>query len=563
VNSGSCRWCPARNHPDESQQNLRSERFRPANPTPFAGQAGGHAIAFDGRQRFRGDGEEQFVAKHRKPSSRGASSARQPGRHRQQSSPLVLVGTTATAAALSTILVLGHATNTTADSPQVELAAATIGIGGRGDPGSVNIPHKLQGNVVPPGYSYIPVPYPAGFDIDNSVNAGVPVLAGAIASNVNDSEGHPQLLLIVGYSEGTIVAEKVRRTLDPSDPGAPSTDNLQFVMIASPNVPNGGIFARFPGLKIPFIVTSNGAAAPSQYDTTYVTNEYDPYADFPAYFNPLSLANSLMAVVYVHPDVNYDSVDYDPVTGAAGSNILVKKVTHTVDGTDVTDTYVFVPAEHLPLFGPVRQIAGIVHLTPLTEPLLDSIEPLVRVFVDMGYTDRQNLNPEKPVQFSLITPPGKVVEAAAATPGAIGQGVTSLVTGVGSLPSSIPSPLTTNSPSINAKSAPQEAPAEDTPPPDPSGSTTPPVTTLSDSGPSLEVVTDDGGKSTPVTPAKPKTPKKNVFTQLAENFKGFFSPKKKPVTTKPDTKPDTTSTDSTPNDAGAQGQSGEASSDAA
>ena len=63
-------------------------------------------------------------------------------------------------------------------------------------------------------------------------------------------------------------------------------------MIASPNVPNGGIFSRLPGLKIPFFVTSNGAAQPSPYGTTYVTNEYDPYSDFPAYFNPLSFVNS-------------------------------------------------------------------------------------------------------------------------------------------------------------------------------------------------------------------------------------------------------------------------------
>ena len=126
---------------------------------------------------------------------------------------------------------------------------------------------------------------------------------------------------------------------------------------------------------------------------------------------------------------------------------------HMVNGHPVTDTYVFVLADHLPLFAPLRQIAGILQLTPLTEPVLGGIEPLVRLLVDMGYTDRQNLNPEKPVQFSLITPPAKVVEAVAGVPGAIGQGVTNAVTGVESIPSSIPSPFTaTNSPSITAKS---------------------------------------------------------------------------------------------------------------
>jgi hypothetical protein len=479
------------------------------------------------------------VAKHRKLKNRRGSTAKPTDRD-QRSPSLFLVGTTA--AALSAVLVFGHATNTTPDSPRVDLTAATIGIGGRGDPNAVNIPHKLQGNVlIPPEFNYIPVTYPAGFDIDNSVNAGVPALQDAI-----DRNSSQDLLLIVGYSEGSIVAEKVRRGLPAPAPGDPV---IRFVMIASPNVPNGGIFARFPGLKIPFFVTSNGAAQPSPYDTTYVTNEYDPYADFPAYFNPLSLANSLVAVMYVHPDQYYDSVDYDPLTGATTDpNVLVKSVTNSAGGND---TYVFVRAEHLPLFAPLRQIAGIVHLTPLTEPLLGSIEPLVRVLVDMGYTDRQNLNPETPVQFSLITPPGKVVEAVVAVPGALGQGVTNLVTGVGSLPSSTPTPLSaTSSPTISAKTLPQEQPLADEAGSgqQPSGSdtakTAPPVTTATDVGPTLGEVTEDGHKATPTTT---KAPKKNPLTQLADSVKKFFSPKK----TTPST-PSSDPTGSTPTDSAPQ-----------
>jgi hypothetical protein len=516
------------------------------------------------------------VAKHRKPSNRRANSATRPGRHRRSPS-LVLVGTTATAAALSAVLVFGHATNTTADSPQVELTAATIGIGGRGDPNGVNIPNKLQGNVlIPPDLTYIGVQYPAGFDIDNSVNTGVPVLASAITNNVQDEKGHDQFLLIVGYSEGAIVAEKVRRNLDPSDPGAPSTDNLLWVMIASPNVPNGGIFSRFPGLNIPFFVSSNGAAEPSPYDTTYVTNEYDPYGDFPAYFNPLSLANTLVAIMYVHPDQYYDSVDYDPLTGTNDPNVLVKTVIHTVDGEEVHDTYVFVKAAELPLLAPVRQIAGILQLTPLTEPVLGSIEPLLRLLVDMGYTDRANLNPETPVEFSLITPPGKVLETVAGVPGAIGQGVTNAVTGVESIPGSIPSPLsTTNSPSINARSLAEDsqqslvnldpAPAATTDTaqgqePAGSGTTTtePPVSTLSNSGPTLEKVTEGGNKVTPDTTTKTTTPKKDVFTQLAESVNGFFSPKKPATST-----PKSESSDSTPSGTPSQGESQGSTSNAA
>jgi hypothetical protein len=420
------------------------------------------------------------------------------------------------------------------DIPQVDLAAATIGIGGRGDPNAVNIPNKLQGNVLPPGFSYIPVSYPAGFDIDNSVAAGVPVLDQTIKANSG------QFLMVVGYSEGALVAEDVRRNLDPSDPGAPSQGNLLWVMIASPNVPNGGLAARVPtGFGIPFVITSNGPAQPSPYDTTYVTNEYDPYADFPAYFNPLSLANSLVAVMYVHPDQYYDSVDYDPLTNTTNDpNVLIHAPVHNSAGG--TDTYVFVLADHLPLFAPVRQIADIVHLTPLTEPVLGAVEPLVRLLVDMGYTDRQNLNPQTPVQFSFITPPGKVLETVAGVPGAIGQGVTNLVTGVEAIPSSVPSPLsTTNSPSITAKSQPQlqaalaDEPTQGQQPADAATTTTEPsASTVTDPGPTLSTVTGDGNKAIPDTTAKTTTPKKNVLTQLADSVKKFFSPKK-PATSTP------------------------------
>ena len=98
------------------------------------------------------------MAKHRQ-ENRLASSATQTTQKRRRSPSVLLLGITA--AAVSTVLVFGHATNNTVDSPQVQLAASTIGIGGRGDPAAANIPDKLQGNVLPTGFNYIAVNYPA------------------------------------------------------------------------------------------------------------------------------------------------------------------------------------------------------------------------------------------------------------------------------------------------------------------------------------------------------------------------------------------------------------------
>ena len=493
------------------------------------------------------------MAKHRE-ENRLASSTKQTT---QKRSPSVLL-LSITAAAVSTVLVFGQATNNTVDSPQVQLAASTIGIGGRGDPTAARIPNKLHGKVVSNGFEYIPVNYPASFFIDSSVAAGVPVLDSAIRDNsVQSCDGSTEpcpFLLVVGYSEGTIVAEKVRRDLVPGVDGAPPADELRFVMIASPNIPNGGIFARFPGVSIPFFVTSNGPAQPSDYPTTYVTNEYDPYADFPAYFNPLSLLNTLLAIAYVHPDQYYDSVDYDPLadpTEEHNPNVIVTPVGN--------NTYVFARAAHLPLLAPARQIFGALGLTPLTEPVLSAIEPVLRLLVDMGYTDRENLNPEDHVPFSLITPPARIIETIAKIPGALGQGVNNFATGVGSIPAPVaPTIAPPNSPSINARSVPQE-PQEDSlvnddpaptgvtdpaPPQAPSDpSTTPakaPVSPLSKSEPTLgedaEDAEDaeDGNKATPNTGKTTSPRKENVLKRFAERFPGG---KKAPASTTPSSEP--------------------------
>lgn len=503
------------------------------------------------------------MAKHRQ-ENRLTSPATQTTQ-KQRRSPSVLL-LSITAAALSTVLVFGHATNNTVDSPQVQLTASTIGIGGRGDPTAANIPNKLNGNVVT--HKFIPVNYPASFFIDSSVAAGVPVLDSAIKANsVQSCDGSTDpcpFLFVVGYSEGTIVAEKVRRDLKPGVNGAPPANELRFVMIASPNVPNGGIFARFPGLSIPFFVTSNGAAQPSPYGTTYVTNEYDPYADFPAYFNPLSILNSLMAIAYVHPDQYYDNVDYDPLTNTGTTPVLVKTVTNSAGGTD---RYVFVRAEHLPLLAPVRQIASALGLTPFTEPVLSAIEPVLRLLVDMGYTDRENLNPERPVTFSLITPPERIIETIAKVPGALGQGVNNFATEGGAIPAPVaPTIAPTNSPSINAKSLPEEpqeslvdndppsAGATDpAPPKEPSGSsstlpTDPPVSPLTKTGPTLGKVTEDGNMSTPNPSPKTTAPKKNLLTKLLTEI---FGPKKEPESSTPSTEPENSApTGSTPQSEG-------------
>lgn len=313
--------------------------------------------------------------------------------------------------ALCCALLVSPATNITS-SFVVGLMNTVIGIGGRGDPTSANIPAKLNHTVVPPGYAYLPINYPASIQLSASTTVSGPKVYDAITSRPGEQ------LIVAGYSEGSLGAEWAKRRLLANGTG-PAPSQLSFVMIGSPFAGNGGIFERFPGMNVPFIVNNQGPSAPSPYDTTFYTREYDPYADFPAYFNPLSLANSLLGVMYAHPDAYYDS--YIPGTTPAIITVVPD------NGAGGTDTYVFIRTPDLPLLVPLRIGAGAIGLTPLVKPLLDAVEPLLRVLVDMGYTDRDNLNPAKKTPFSLFTPLSKIVETLNAIPGALQEGANNFV----------------------------------------------------------------------------------------------------------------------------------------
>lgn len=461
------------------------------------------------------------MAKHRRPKRRLARQA-------------ILTG--AAAAGVSSALVLGHATNT---DVMVQLTNAVIGSGGLGDTTGVRVPNKLDGKAVPAGFGYFGSFYPAGLDLAASRDAGVPILHQAILTANNG-----QLLIGMAYSEGTLVIEKERRNLQAIEAAsAPSNTKLGFVQIASPFPPNGGIFGRFPGIGIPLLIDGMGPGAATRYDTTYITNEYDPYGDFPAYFNPLTLLNTALGLRYAHPDEQYDAI----VPGTTPA--ISTTVTNSAGGHD---TYVLYYNPHLPLLGPLRDLAASIGITPFTEPLLSAIEPLLRVAVDMGYTDRQNLNPGTLTPFSLFTPPAKILEALGQIPGALNQGVNNLLNGGQQAisPLSQPNTLSVSAASvpeggsgnvsasrlaITSEKEPEQVQAaqdakDGAAPSDPTVKPKPSSTPSESNGDGLHpTVTSDGNKVTPGgSPGIPAGPDKTPDTTPLDT--------KKPDTKTPDTK---------------------------
>lgn len=337
--------------------------------------------------------------------------------HRKRRRPSTVMMAGAAAAALT----LGLVANAGAvPLPPVE---TIIGVGGASNPTGDRIPDKFEGALNPVhGRRLVLVQYPAELPVDPSVAEGVPVLRAAVDDELDGNNR----VLIVGYSEGSLVAEQYKRKLVAET--NPGVGEIQFLFLASPFVPNGGIYARFPEFAIPGFV-STGPAAASPYDEMFVSMEYDLVADFPAYANPLSLANAALGFYYRHGDQGPDNVDLD----TAPQSVLV---THE----NGTDTYVLIRAEHLPLLQPLRDVSTALQTTAITEPLLGAIEPTLRLAVDMGYTSRdyRNIatNPNAdyqdaatPTRFSLITPPQRIIETIEALPDAIRDGARNLTGG--------------------------------------------------------------------------------------------------------------------------------------
>lgn len=389
-------------------------------------------------------------------------------------------------AGLTGALVLGHAI---VPNTAVALANSVIGAGGRDDVHAERVPAKLSGTVIPDGYGYRPVTYPATLDLAGSRDVGAAAMLAALRDL--DDDGH---LIVVGYSEGTLVAERVRRDLQtkavhpaPGEDWVPDRTQLSFVMVGSPFTPNGGMYGRFPGFSVPFVIDAVGPSEPTRYDTVYHTLEYDPYGDFPAYFNPLALLNSALAVQYAHPDRTYDPLD--PTTAPIAS-------TTVTNGAGGTDTYVLYRNLHLPLLAPLRDLAARMGLTRFTEPVLGAVEPLLRLAVDMAYTDRTYADAARHVPFSFVTPTSRIVETLMAVPGAVSQGIANATSGARPTPQSrvAPAPET-------------DAPEADTDPTmpasqraTPAGDDTPRVAIL------RPTVISDGNKVTPAgAPESPAT----------------------------------------------------------
>jgi hypothetical protein len=250
------------------------------------------------------------------------------------------------------------------------------------------------------------------FDLtgDQSVQAGVADLEQAMAVNGNDH------LVIYGYSQGSIIVNLEKQRLAEQYPAGTAAPDIDFVLGGDFGVPNGGLYARFPGLYIPVLDWLFHGPEPTntQFHTDVITRQYDAVADFPLYpLNLIADLNAVLGFLYVHAWPFDVSLPADPTTSPA------------YQGTHGDTSYYFFETQDLPLFGPLRMLG-------VPESLIDVVEPFFRVLVELGY-DR-SIPPWEPTPARLIPTTLDPATVAADLVNAIGEGINNAAALIGSPP---------------------------------------------------------------------------------------------------------------------------------
>jgi hypothetical protein len=244
--------------------------------------------------------------------------------------------------------------------------------------------------------------------LDKSIQAGLVDLEQAMAKYGNDH------LVINGHPQGAIIANLEKRRLAEKYPPGTKAPDIDFVLTADPNLPNGGLFARFPGFYLPIFGMSFNGPAPTdtQFETFEINRQYEWDGDFPLYpLNLVATLNAFLSIIYVH----YHSFDVSLAPDVAKST--------TFQGTHGDTSYYFFENEDLPLFGPLRTLR-------VPESVINVFQPFFRVIVELAY-DR-SIPPWEPTPARLI-PRHSLATVAGDLIDAIGKGIRNARALIGSL----------------------------------------------------------------------------------------------------------------------------------
>ena len=215
--------------------------------------------------------------------------------------------------------------------------------------------------------------------LNSSVVEGINILNSAITQQLQSPSN---TLTVFGYSQSAIIASLEMQKLAALGAGAPTADQLNFVLVGNEMNPNGGMLARFPGLSIPTLGLTfyGGTPADTIYPTNIYTLEYDGFADFPQYpLNFVSDLNAVMGILTVHTTYVSPFLGHPAVTPMQVDNAIQLSTSPNYYTDGGVTHYYMIPTQNLPLLDPVRAIPVI------GNPIADLLQPDLRVIVNLGY----------------------------------------------------------------------------------------------------------------------------------------------------------------------------------
>ncbi|HEX7323627.1 MAG TPA: PE-PPE domain-containing protein [Mycobacterium sp.] len=239
------------------------------------------------------------------------------------------------------------------------------------------------------GINVLRLNYPAdstGFPAQStSVGQGMTILDNNIHAQIADGNN----VTVFGYSQSSTIASLEMQQLDPS--GTPSDLPVQFVLIADPSNPNGGLLERFNGfettsgtsnpleLNAPSMgISFDGATPADDFQTSIYSLEYDGFADFPRYpLNFLADLNAFLGIKELHGTYLNGGVDGSGPTPEqiAGATLLPGSADSTTDPC----------ADCLTNYYMIDEAPPLVQLLP--KPLQDLLGPDLTYLINLGYGD--------------------------------------------------------------------------------------------------------------------------------------------------------------------------------
>jgi PE-PPE domain len=218
----------------------------------------------------------------------------------------------------------------------------------------------------------------------SSVGQGISILESTIAADQAAGDS----TTVFGYSQSSTISSYVMEQLDPTNTPEPDS-GLQFLLVADPSNPNGGLFERFAGFEPtsgppvsdPLSLASLGytfdSSTPADdYVTSIYSLEYDGFTDFPRYpINLLSDVNAFLGIALLHGTYlnGFEPDEGGPSKGEIANAILLPG--SAADGTPDSLTNYYMIDETAPL------------VSVLPKPLEELLGPDLTYLINLGYGD--------------------------------------------------------------------------------------------------------------------------------------------------------------------------------